>query len=103
MGDIGDYWRDAKAYRRSRNPISNQYMNENDREKGIAFKHEMNREEDERELDRLTKAGFNPIKKNTHSFQITIKGEKAMYYCGKNPKVVFNDGQKFNGGPYDLS
>jgi len=102
MGDMGDYWRDIKeasrAYKQRNNWVSSQYKTEEDRELGELWKHSANSNLDDMREKLLKKLKLSPIRKNVHSFQITLKGRKGMYYNGKEEKIIWNDKHpaKFN-------
>lgn len=98
MGDMGDYWRGVKEasreYKQRKGWVSQQYKTEKDQEVGRAWKYQMNADDDKFTMKELKKLKLNPVLKNTHSFQVTINGRKAMYYNGKREKLIFTDGEQ---------
>lgn len=93
MGDLGEYWNDIKQAKRNEGWVSNQYRTDTARERGTAFKSSINDSHDRWIEKRLKRMGLEPVFKNTHSFQVTLAGRRGMYYCGRDEKIRFNDGQ----------
>lgn len=106
MGDMAEPWRSMRHDRQKQvakgERISMQYRTEKDREKGQAFKHELNVDYDERNLKKLTKLGLHPVRKGYASFQINFNGRVGMYYDGKKGEQIrWNDGEVVQLNYYD--
>lgn len=105
MGDMAEPWKSMRHDRQMEvargERLSMQYHSEKEREKGTQFKYECARDMDQWNLQELEKLGLNPERKGYSSFQITINGRQAMYYCGrKGRKIHYKDGEKVELG-YD--
>lgn len=102
MGDMAEPWRSMRLERQkqvaSGKRVSMQYRTEKDREKGVAFKHEVQADFDRWTAEKLDKLGVDYKRKGPASFQITVNGRVGMYYDGKKGEQIrWNDGEVQQG------
>lgn len=98
MGDMAEPWRSMRRERQNQvaqgKRVSMQYRTEKDRERGIAFKADCQRDYDRWTAEKLDKLGVQYERKGASSFQITVNGRVGMYYDGKKGEQIrWNDGE----------